>query len=104
MSANTKKETITMPFGPMELVLILAIVLIIFGAGKLPQVLGSLGKGVKEFREASEGNDTPSASDATPSTTTATTAPGAPAGTTVQSTTTVNSQSNTPADQQNSPR
>ncbi len=41
-------------FGPTELLLVLAIILIIFGAGKLPQVLGSLGKGVKEFREASE--------------------------------------------------
>jgi sec-independent protein translocase protein TatA len=43
-----------MSFGPPELILILVIVLIIFGAGKLPQVFGSLGKGVKEFREASE--------------------------------------------------
>ncbi len=41
--------------GPTELLLILAIVMIIFGAGKLPQVLGSMGKGVKEFRDASEG-------------------------------------------------
>jgi sec-independent protein translocase protein TatA len=41
--------------GPTELLLILAVVMIIFGAGKLPQVLGSMGKGVKEFREASEG-------------------------------------------------
>ena len=40
--------------GPTELLLILALVMIIFGAGKLPQVLGSLGKGVKEFRQASE--------------------------------------------------
>ena len=40
--------------GPTELVLILALVLIIFGAGKLPQVFSSLGKGVKEFRVASE--------------------------------------------------
>jgi sec-independent protein translocase protein TatA len=41
--------------GPTELILILAVVLIIFGAGKLPQVFGALGKGVKEFRNASEG-------------------------------------------------
>jgi sec-independent protein translocase protein TatA len=44
--------------GPTELILVLAIVLIIFGAGKLPQVLGSFGKGIKEFRDASEGKDT----------------------------------------------
>jgi sec-independent protein translocase protein TatA len=39
--------------GPPELVLILVIVLVIFGAGRLPQVFGSLGKGIREFREAS---------------------------------------------------
>lgn len=41
--------------GPVELILILSLVLIIFGAGKLPQVFGSMGKAVKEFRDASEG-------------------------------------------------
>ncbi len=40
--------------GPTELVLILVLVLVIFGAGKLPQVFGSLGQGIKEFRKASE--------------------------------------------------
>jgi sec-independent protein translocase protein TatA len=43
--------------GPTELILVLAIVLIIFGAGKLPHVLGSVGKGIREFRDASEGKD-----------------------------------------------
>ena len=43
-----------MPFklGPLELVLILVIVFIIFGAGKLPQIFGSVGKAMKNFREA----------------------------------------------------
>mgnify|MGYP005861567381 CR=1 FL=1 len=40
--------------GPMELVIILAIVLVIFGAGKLPQVGGALGKGIKEFKAATK--------------------------------------------------
>lgn len=40
--------------GPMELVIILAIVLVIFGAGKLPQVGGALGKGIKEFKDATK--------------------------------------------------
>jgi sec-independent protein translocase protein TatA len=48
-------ESAMFGLGPLELILILVAILIIFGAGKLPQVLGSLGKGVKEFREASEG-------------------------------------------------
>ncbi len=38
---------------PTHLLLILAIVLIVFGAGKLPDAFGALGKGVKEFRESS---------------------------------------------------
>ena len=38
--------------GPMELGLILTLVLILFGAGKLPQVFESFGKGVKSFRDA----------------------------------------------------
>jgi sec-independent protein translocase protein TatA len=42
--------------GP-ELLLIVLLVLIVFGAGKLPQVFSSLGKGVREFREASEGKE-----------------------------------------------
>ena len=40
--------------GPWELVLILAIVLIIFGPGKLPQLAESMGKAIKGFRKAQE--------------------------------------------------
>ena len=45
-----------MPFnlGGPELVFVLVIVLIVFGAGKLPTVFGQLGKGVRTFREESE--------------------------------------------------
>ena len=38
--------------GPTELIVILLIVLFIFGAGKLPEVGKALGKGIKEFKEA----------------------------------------------------
>ena len=41
-----------MPLGPTELIIILVLVLIIFGAGKLPEVGSALGKGMKEFRKA----------------------------------------------------
>lgn len=42
-----------MPFdlGPLELGLILLIVAMLFGVGKLPEVFGSIGKGVREFRK-----------------------------------------------------
>lgn len=43
--------------GPWEIILILAIVLIIFGPGKLPEVGKSLGNGIKEFRKAKSGDE-----------------------------------------------
>ncbi len=39
--------------GTTELLLILAIILLIFGVGKLPEVFKALGSGVREFRDAS---------------------------------------------------
>ena len=40
-------------FGPIELVLILVIVTMLFGVGKLPEVFGSVGRGIREFRKNS---------------------------------------------------
>lgn len=34
-----------------QLLVILLVVLILFGAGKLPKVMGDLGKGIKNFRD-----------------------------------------------------
>jgi sec-independent protein translocase protein TatA len=46
-------------FQPMHLILILLIVLIIFGPGKLPELGAGLGKSIKEFKKAmNEGQDT----------------------------------------------
>lgn len=49
-----------MPFnlGPVELGLILLIVAMLFGVGKLPEVFGSIGKGVREFRKESGMDET----------------------------------------------
>ncbi len=45
-------------FQPMHLILILLIVLIIFGPGKLPELGAGLGKSIKEFKKAlKEGQD-----------------------------------------------
>jgi sec-independent protein translocase protein TatA len=38
--------------GPIELVIVLVIVLVVFGAGKLGTVGGAIGRGMKEFRQA----------------------------------------------------
>ncbi len=37
--------------GTQELLIILVLVMIIFGAGKLPQVGGALGKGLRNFKK-----------------------------------------------------
>ena len=45
--------------GPWELALILLIVLIIFGAGRLPEIGAGLGKGIKNFKKAFSDGETP---------------------------------------------
>ena len=54
-------------FGFPEAALILVIVLIVFGVGRLPQVGGALGKGIREFRKgkAGEFDDNPGDQDKT---------------------------------------
>ena len=42
-----------LPFHPFWLIILLAIVLIIFGPGKLPELGGAVGRGIREFRKAS---------------------------------------------------
>ena len=46
-----------MPLGPWELGIILLIVIIIFGVGKLPQIGGALGQGIREFRTGAADSD-----------------------------------------------
>jgi sec-independent protein translocase protein TatA len=43
--------------GTQELIIILVLVLIVFGAGKLPQVGGALGKGLRNFKEGMKEGD-----------------------------------------------
>ena len=42
-------------FGVWEIVLILAIILIVFGVGKLPQVGNAIGKGIRSFKRGQSG-------------------------------------------------
>lgn len=39
--------------GPTELILLLVIILVIFGPGKLPDIGSAVGRGIREFRRAS---------------------------------------------------
>lgn len=43
--------------GMPELLVVLVIVLIIFGAGKLPEIGKGLGRGIRNFRKATSGDD-----------------------------------------------
>ena len=52
--------------GPFEMAIILAIVLIFAGLGKLPKVLGQMGKGVREFKDGMRGGQGENELDVTP--------------------------------------
>ena len=43
--------------GMWELILIFAIVVLIFGAKRIPEIARGIGKGIKEFRKALEGRE-----------------------------------------------
>lgn len=50
-----------MPFrvGPTELIIILVIVMIIFGVGRLSDIGGAMGKAIREFRKSQEDDPEP---------------------------------------------
>ena len=48
-----------------ELVLILVIVFIFFGAGKLPNVIGDIGKSIRNFKDGLKGSSSEKKSDET---------------------------------------
>jgi sec-independent protein translocase protein TatA len=50
--------------GTTELILIVIVILLLFGAGRIPAVMGGLGKGIKEFKKAFKGDDEPVVNDA----------------------------------------
>ena len=43
--------------GGSEMIIILVIILLLFGGRKIPELMKGLGKGVKEFKDASKGED-----------------------------------------------
>lgn len=47
-----------MGLGASELIIILVVVLLLFGGRKIPEFMRGLGKGIKEFKDASKGVDT----------------------------------------------
>lgn len=43
--------------GPTELIIILVIVLLIFGVGRIGKIAGEMGSGIRSFREGLKGED-----------------------------------------------
>jgi sec-independent protein translocase protein TatA len=57
-----------MPFGigPLELVIVLVLILVIFGPKRLPQAGRALGQGLREFKDSVSGKDKDSDADSDP--------------------------------------
>ena len=43
--------------GPPQIIIILIVVLLLFGGKKIPELMRGLGKGVKEFKEATKNEE-----------------------------------------------
>lgn len=48
-----------MELSPMHLLIVLAIILVLFGGRKLPELMRGLGQGIREFKEGMRDNSTP---------------------------------------------
>ena len=57
-----------MDIGPTELLIVLAVVLLLFGSKKLPDLAKGMGQAAKEFRSGLHGESEPAAADTTPDT------------------------------------
>lgn len=53
-----------MDFSPIQLLIVLAIILLVFGAKKLPEIGRNLGSGAREFKDGITGQDDHSDGDA----------------------------------------
>lgn len=56
--------------GPWEWIIVLVIIVLLFGAKKLPELAGSVGRSIKEFRKASEEAEEADTDESTTSATT----------------------------------
>ncbi len=57
---HTKMKALTIflgEVGPMQIILVLAIILLLFGGKKIPELMRGLGSGVKEFKNAAKGDE-----------------------------------------------
>ena len=43
--------------GPWQIIIIVAVILLLFGGRKIPELMGGFGKGIKEFKKATKEED-----------------------------------------------
>ena len=43
--------------GPWQIIIIVAVILLLFGGKKIPELMGGFGKGIKEFKKATKEED-----------------------------------------------
>ena len=49
--------------GPTELIIVLVVILVVFGAGKLPDIATGLGKGLRDFKNVMQEPEEPDAGE-----------------------------------------
>jgi sec-independent protein translocase protein TatA len=55
--SESENAELTMDIGPTELIIILIIVILLFGVGRISKIAGELGSGIRAFRDGLQGSD-----------------------------------------------
>ena len=50
--------------GPVEIIIVVLVILLLFGGRKIPELMKGLGQGMREFKKASKGEETNGGNDA----------------------------------------
>jgi sec-independent protein translocase protein TatA len=54
-----------MRFGPWEIILVVLVIVLLFGAKKIPELMKGIGRGTREFKEGLKGDDESTKNDKT---------------------------------------
>jgi sec-independent protein translocase protein TatA len=57
VNKTTKERNMPVRFGPTELILIIVIIVLLFGVGRIGKIAGELGSGIKAFRKGLQDED-----------------------------------------------